>query len=135
MSRYGIRLRNVIGHNESLTSPYHRDATALALPDARRLDARGHADLPGGAGSSRAPVRRDARASRASRRLGLLGGREEGERAQARLALSGCAHRRQRLVLDELVIRPEALLRTTSPSRTAANVPSRTSSLRNFSSA
>ncbi len=25
MSRYGIRLRNVIGHNESLTSPYHRD--------------------------------------------------------------------------------------------------------------
>ena len=25
MSRYGIRLRNVIGHNESLTSPYHRE--------------------------------------------------------------------------------------------------------------
>jgi len=25
MSRYGIRLRNVIGHNESLTSPYHHD--------------------------------------------------------------------------------------------------------------
>ena len=25
MSRNGIRLRNVIGHNESLTSPYHRD--------------------------------------------------------------------------------------------------------------
>jgi len=25
MSRYGIRVRNVIGHNESLTSPYHRE--------------------------------------------------------------------------------------------------------------
>jgi N-acetylmuramoyl-L-alanine amidase len=25
MSRYGIRLRNVIGHNESLTSPYHHE--------------------------------------------------------------------------------------------------------------
>jgi N-acetylmuramoyl-L-alanine amidase-like protein len=25
MSRYGIRLRNVIGHAESLTSPYHRE--------------------------------------------------------------------------------------------------------------
>jgi beta-N-acetylhexosaminidase len=25
MSRFGIRLRNVIGHNESLTSPYHRE--------------------------------------------------------------------------------------------------------------
>ena len=25
MSTYGIRLRNVIGHNESLTSPYHRE--------------------------------------------------------------------------------------------------------------
>jgi len=25
MSRYGIRLRNVIGHNESLASPYHRE--------------------------------------------------------------------------------------------------------------
>ena len=25
MSRYGIQLRNVIGHNESLTSPYHRE--------------------------------------------------------------------------------------------------------------
>jgi N-acetyl-anhydromuramyl-L-alanine amidase AmpD len=25
MSRYRIRLRNVIGHNESLTSPYHRE--------------------------------------------------------------------------------------------------------------
>jgi beta-N-acetylhexosaminidase len=25
MARYGIQLRNVIGHNESLTSPYHRE--------------------------------------------------------------------------------------------------------------
>jgi hypothetical protein len=25
MSRYGIQLRNVIGHSESLTSPYHRE--------------------------------------------------------------------------------------------------------------
>ena len=25
VSRYGIQLRNVIGHNESLTSPYHRE--------------------------------------------------------------------------------------------------------------
>ena len=25
MSRYGIQLRNVIGHGESLTSPYHRE--------------------------------------------------------------------------------------------------------------
>jgi N-acetylmuramoyl-L-alanine amidase len=26
--RYGIGLRNVIGHNESLTSPYHREKVA-----------------------------------------------------------------------------------------------------------
>jgi beta-N-acetylhexosaminidase len=26
MSRYGIQLRNVIGHSESLTSPYHRES-------------------------------------------------------------------------------------------------------------
>jgi hypothetical protein len=25
MGRYGIQLRNVIGHSESLTSPYHRE--------------------------------------------------------------------------------------------------------------
>ena len=36
---YGIRLRNVIGHNESLTSPYHNELyAAVALPDPRRLD-------------------------------------------------------------------------------------------------
>ncbi len=28
MSRLGIELRNVIGHNESLTSPYHRERYA-----------------------------------------------------------------------------------------------------------
>jgi hypothetical protein len=28
MDRYGIQLRNVIGHNESLTSPYHRERVA-----------------------------------------------------------------------------------------------------------
>jgi N-acetylmuramoyl-L-alanine amidase len=28
MRRYGIQLRNVIGHNESLTSPYHRERYA-----------------------------------------------------------------------------------------------------------
>jgi N-acetylmuramoyl-L-alanine amidase len=28
MGRYGIQLRNVIGHNESLTSPYHRERYA-----------------------------------------------------------------------------------------------------------
>jgi N-acetylmuramoyl-L-alanine amidase len=28
MSRYGIALRNVIGHNESLTSPFHRELYA-----------------------------------------------------------------------------------------------------------
>ena len=28
MAKYGIQLRNVIGHNESLTSPYHRERYA-----------------------------------------------------------------------------------------------------------
>jgi len=28
MHRFGIQLRNVIGHNESLTSPYHRERVA-----------------------------------------------------------------------------------------------------------
>src|SRR4029078_2339667 len=28
MAKYGIQLRNVIGHNESLTSPYHREGYA-----------------------------------------------------------------------------------------------------------
>ena len=39
MWRYHIQLRNVIGHNESLTSPYHHELYAVvALPDPRRLD-------------------------------------------------------------------------------------------------
>ena len=39
--RYGIAARNVIGHNESLSSPYHHEnVAALRAPDARRLDAR-----------------------------------------------------------------------------------------------
>ena len=37
--RYGIQLRNVIGHNESLTSPFHHELYAVvAVPDPRRLD-------------------------------------------------------------------------------------------------
>jgi beta-N-acetylhexosaminidase len=28
MSRYGIQLKNVIGHSESLTSPYHKELYA-----------------------------------------------------------------------------------------------------------
>ena len=36
--RYQIQLRNVIGHSESLTSPYHHERyRAVALPDPRRL--------------------------------------------------------------------------------------------------
>jgi N-acetylmuramoyl-L-alanine amidase len=37
--RYGIATRNVIGHNESLTSPYHRELVA-------RLRTQTHADFP-----------------------------------------------------------------------------------------
>lgn len=36
--RYGIRLQNVIGHNESLSSPYHRERVA-------RLRSQTHADM------------------------------------------------------------------------------------------
>src|SRR4051812_26600873 len=36
--RYGIRLNNVIGHNESLSSPYHRERVA-------RLRSQTHADM------------------------------------------------------------------------------------------
>ena len=46
--RYGIATRNVIGHNESLSSPYHREnvrapphADARRLPEARRWTATG----------------------------------------------------------------------------------------------
>jgi beta-N-acetylhexosaminidase len=37
--RYGIRTRNVIGHNESLSSPYHHERV-------RRLQRQTHADFP-----------------------------------------------------------------------------------------
>ena len=37
--RYGIRIRDVIGHNESLRSPYHRERV-------RRLRRQTHADFP-----------------------------------------------------------------------------------------
>ena len=37
-SRFGIRLRNVIGHNESLSSPYHRERVA-------RLRSQTHGDM------------------------------------------------------------------------------------------
>jgi beta-N-acetylhexosaminidase len=37
--RYGIRTRNVIGHNESRSSPYHRERVA-------RLRSQTHADFP-----------------------------------------------------------------------------------------
>jgi beta-N-acetylhexosaminidase len=37
--RYGIATRNVIGHNESLSSPYHRENVG-------RLRTQTHADFP-----------------------------------------------------------------------------------------
>jgi N-acetylmuramoyl-L-alanine amidase len=37
--RYGISTRNVIGHNESLSSPFHRELVA-------RLRTQTHADFP-----------------------------------------------------------------------------------------
>jgi hypothetical protein len=37
--RYGIRTRNVIGHNESLSSPFHRERVAS-------LRTQTHADFP-----------------------------------------------------------------------------------------
>ena len=53
--RYGIGVNNVIGHSESLSSPYHRERVErLKTPDARRLDAREHADLPRAACSIKA---------------------------------------------------------------------------------
>jgi hypothetical protein len=38
-AQYGIRTRNVIGHNESLGSPYHRERVA-------RLRGQTHGDFP-----------------------------------------------------------------------------------------
>ena len=48
--RSGIKVRDVIGHNESLTSPYHREHVAApAPPDPRRSRDARHAALPGDA--------------------------------------------------------------------------------------
>ena len=35
--RYGITTRNVIGHNESLSSPFHRERVRACAADPRRL--------------------------------------------------------------------------------------------------
>ena len=52
--RFGIRVRDVIGHAESLTSPYHRRAGAEPAPaDARRLAPRLDAGLPAQAAAPR----------------------------------------------------------------------------------
>ncbi len=62
--RYGIRTRNVIGHAESLSSPYHRERVArLRTPDARRHGPRGHERLPPAA---QQPARAGEHALRAS---------------------------------------------------------------------
>ena len=54
--RYRIRTRNVIGHNESLSSPYHRELVPrLRTPDARGLPEARHGPVP-------APPRPPARA-------------------------------------------------------------------------
>ena len=45
--RYGIGVNNVIGHSESLSSPYHKENVArLQHADPRRHDAGEHAHLP-----------------------------------------------------------------------------------------
>ena len=58
--RYGIAARNVIGHNESLSSPYHREnvrasphADALRLPEARHGPLPAHARSTAGPGEPR----------------------------------------------------------------------------------
>ena len=51
--RYGIATRNVIGHNESLSSPYHREnVRASPHADARRLPEARHGPLPAHARST-----------------------------------------------------------------------------------
>ena len=136
MSRYGIRLRNVIGHNESLTSPYHRERyPRLAMPDARRLDAGRHADLPRGARTAGAPLRRAARASGPSRRLGLLRLGGAASRASVRRHASRWPGARTAGSFSSSTNSRSGRkrsFRTTSPSLIAANVPSRTSCFRSF---
>ena len=48
MEKLGIKLRNVIGHNESLTSPYHRELyPPWRCQTHGDWKLRGHDDLPG----------------------------------------------------------------------------------------
>ena len=55
--RYRIRTRNVIGHNESLSSPYHRERVARAPPpDPRRLPPLDDEALPPAADRPPAPA-------------------------------------------------------------------------------
>ena len=59
MSRFHIKLGDVIGHNESLTSRFHKELYAgLALPDARRLRQGGHERLPVASRNGREAPRR-----------------------------------------------------------------------------
>ena len=68
MGRYGIQLRNVIGHNESLTSPYHHE-----LYRAWRCQTHGdwnHADMNIYRAASRRPGPPLPRSARAGRQTG-----------------------------------------------------------------
>ncbi len=52
--QYGIPVNQVIGHNESLSSPFYKELDPrFQGPDARRLESRGHADLPRGPDQAR----------------------------------------------------------------------------------
>ncbi len=56
--RFQIKLQNVIGHNESLSSPYHHELySSLALPDSRRLETARHDRLPERSTRARQEVR------------------------------------------------------------------------------
>ena len=93
--RFHIRLRNVIGHAESLSSPYHRERVAsLRRPDPRRLEPQLDADLPPQAeqngwllmrppGRPPQPGRQLAAAVRTRPRSGDRGGRRVGLRRRA----------------------------------------------------
>ena len=79
--RYGIKLRNVIGHNESLDEPVSPRALRLvAVPDARRLDGGRHEHLPRAPAEARPPLRRRGRAARQTRLKRLLTSQPGGER-------------------------------------------------------
>ena len=63
MSTYRIQLRNVIGHNESLTSPYHRERyRPWRCQTHGDWTPRRHGDLPRRPRPARPPLRRPARA-------------------------------------------------------------------------